>query len=109
MPISDVLKNLRSSGYTKTQDDKTSKDVPESPRIIRLMDDEVKALEPTQKGPGEEIVCEVSGKLEKDGHFHVMSVRAPGGGGMDDEKGMAAEVAGQAPPMMQQQTMPSPS
>ncbi len=101
MPISDVLKNLRSHGYTKTGDDKTSKDAPESPRIIRLMDDEVKALEPYQKGPGEEITCEVSGKLEKDGHFHVMSVRAPGGGGgMDDEKEMAAAVAGQTPSMM---------
>ena len=104
MPVSDVLKNFRQSGYSKEKES----DEHASPRVIKLTDDEIKEVSQYSGGePGGEVKCEVSGRLEKDGHFHVMSVHTSGGG-MDDEKDMAAEVAGR-PPMMQNQTLPSPS
>jgi hypothetical protein len=52
-----------------------SMDEAESPttsRIIKLSDDEQRAL--AQVKPGENITLKVTGNVEKDGHFHVMTV-----------------------------------
>lgn len=65
-------------------------------RIIKLTDDEQKLFE--QANPGEDLACEVHGTLEKDGHFHVMSVGPLGGG--DEEKEMAGQVAEKVMPNM---------
>lgn len=106
MPVSDVLKNFRGSGYSQEPEGKEKGG--DGPRVIRLTDDEMKEVSQYANAkPGEEVTCEISGRLEKDGHFHVMSVR-PTGGGMNEEKDMAAEVAGQ-PPMSRMQVAPSPS
>ena len=109
MAVADTLKKFRSQDYGPKGDapEEGSEDAPETPRTIRLTDDEAKSLQPFQVHPGEEIVLEVSGKLEDDGHFHVMSVKYANPSGMGDED--AAKVAGVEPPMMQMQTQPSPS
>lgn len=104
MPISNVLKNFRDGGYGKNSSESEDKESSSS-RMLQLSEEEVKSLEPYQVKPGEEIILEVSGKLEDD-HFHVMNVKYADGGGMDD---MAAKVAGQEPPMMMNRVLPSPS
>jgi hypothetical protein len=97
MAFSDSLKKMRASGYPggDKEDDDDEKESSGS-RILKLSDDEAKAA---GAKPGQEVKLQVSGTLEEDGHFHVMSVEPAGGGGMPDEQGMAAQVAGQ-PPMM---------
>jgi hypothetical protein len=103
MAIGDVLKNFRQSGYGEKDSTDEESGEPSSSRILKLTDDEIKTIGETE--PGTEVTCEVSGKLE-DGSLRVMSVRGSGGG---MEKDMASKVAGQVPPMMQAQTLPSPS
>jgi hypothetical protein len=105
MPISDVLKNMRSSGFPERKEEDDSDDQESTPRTILLSDDEMKSIGEIK--PGEEVKIEVSGRLEEDGHFHVMSVES--GTTMPDQemKGMAAAVAGV--PVTQDRTMPSPS
>lgn len=92
MDVSNVLKGIRQEGYGQRQDkkDDSKKDDnhSENTRMIKLSDDEVKGLEPYQIAPGEECILEVTGKLEEDGHFHVMSVQYA-----DDEPEMAGQVA----------------
>jgi hypothetical protein len=105
MSYGDALKNVRNKDYG--DDEKEKEEGPSSVRIIKLTDDEMKELQQYQGGPGQEQTCEVTGKLEEDGHFHVMSVHLPGGGGMTDED--AAKVAGVEPRMVNMQTQPSPS
>lgn len=109
MPVSEVLKKFREKGY----EDAPEKEEPETTRVIKLTDEEAKELQGYQKEPGMEQECLVTGKLEEDGHFHVMSVHAPGGGpGQNEMDEMAGQVAGSpmgGPPMMAMQTQPSPS
>lgn len=112
MPVSDVLKNMRDSGYgdkpgAKPADD-SSESSPAMSRVIKLTDDEMKSLEGSAGAPGEEMTLTVTGKLEEDGSFSVMNVGAEGGGPDDAAKQVADGVLG-VPPMMQNQTMPSPS
>lgn len=102
MPVSDVLKNFRNESYGKKDGGKPKEDSG-SPRIIKLTDDEAKELQGYQGEPGGEQTCEVTGRLGDNGEFSVTSVHLPGGG-MGDEKEMAAEVMGKMP-----MTMPSPS
>lgn len=113
MAIADVLKGMRSSGYSKKMEmpEKEEKDDSESdsgPRTIMLSDDEIKSLGQSAK-PGEDVEIKISGKLENDGHFHIMSVEPASTMPDDDMKEMAAKVAGMQAPMVQNQTMPSPS
>lgn len=107
MPFSDVLQSFRKSGYGPDKSEK--KDESGGPRLIKLTDEEVKDLQSYQNGSGEEQTCEVTGRLGSNGEFSVISVRNPGGGsGMGNEDEMAAAVMGKSP-VMQNQTMPSPS
>lgn len=111
MPVSDVLKNFRQGDYGK-KDIPEEKESSDGPRMIKLTDEEVKELQGYQKAPGEEQQCLVSGRLGEDGKFSVVSVHSPEGGpGPNEEKEMAEKMMGPmgGPPMMQQQTMPSPS
>lgn len=117
MSASEVLKGYRSQGYgekpTKSVGADDSTNDPNEPhttsRIVKLSDDEVKGLEQYAIKPGEEVILEMSGNLESDGHFHVMTVKyAEGKGkesGMADEQGMAQQVAQLVRPQIQ----PSPS
>ena len=101
MAMSDVLKKFRD--MPKQEDDSIDEDVDTStPRTILLSDEEVKALGQSTK-PGEEVELSVKGRLEQDGHFHVMSVS--GKTTMPDQEmgDMAAQVAGV------DRAMPSPS
>lgn len=112
MPVSDVLKGFRSSGYEKKEDAPQEKEKESSGvRTLKLTDDEAKEIAGYQQGPGQELTCEITGKLEDDGHFHVMSVHLPGGS-QGDMNEMAKSVAGSSlggTPMMNMQTQPSPS
>ena len=111
---SGALKKFRDSGYPKNGDDEGGDDQPSESsgvRTIKLTDDEVKELSSYQKGPGEEQVCEVSGKLEGN-VLRVLSVRSPGGEGPDvnaDAEEMMSQFRNGQPPMTQSQTLPSPS
>lgn len=98
MPISDMLDKFRKSGYSSP---KKSEDHASTPRTIQLSDDEMKSLQPYNVSPGEEIVLEVTGKVEEDGHFHVMSAKYATGPG--DDSGESK------PPMVRMDTQPSPS
>ena len=104
MAIQDVLKGMRSSGYPPADEKEEEGSDNSSPRTIMLSDDEVKAVGAAQ--PGKEMKIQVSGRLEEDGHFHVMSVERATTMPDQEMKGMAAEVAGV--PMTQDRTMPSP-
>lgn len=100
----DVLKNLRSQDYGSKpgkSDDAQKDDSQTMTRIIKLTDDEQKMFE----GSEGEVACEVHGTLEKDGHFHVMSVSPQGASAPDEEKSMAGQVAQRVMPTIQ----PSPS
>jgi len=93
--VSGVLKGFRqSSEYLKPKEKEDEK--PEGGvRTFKLTDDEMKSL---QSNPGEEVTLQVSGKVEDDGHFHVMSVTSSDGQN-SDEKEMAAQIAPQIPGM----------
>lgn len=107
MPVSDVLKSFRGKGYNP----ESSQDAPiASPRLIKLTDDEMKDLQGYSQGEGAEQECLVTGRLDKDGQFTVISVRSSGEG-PSDEDAMAKQMAGMmsGPPVMQNATMPSPS
>lgn len=92
MDVSNVLKGMRQGGYGsgpgKKDDAKKDENHSENTRMVKLSDDEVKGLEPYQVSPGEEIVLEMTGKLEEDGHFHIMSVKYA-----DGESEMSDQVA----------------
>jgi hypothetical protein len=110
MAVSDVLKGFRKDDY-KGKEKEEKSDSP-GPRMIKLTDDEAKELQGYQKGPGMEQDCLVTGRLGEGGEFTVTSVRSPEGGAPDPD-GMASELMnkmrGGMPPVMQNQTMPSPS
>lgn len=114
MPVSDVLKGFRDKGYgAKEGDDEKESDA--GPRMIKLTDDEAKSLSEYSKDPGMEIECKVMGRLNGS-ELSVSSVSAPGGMGdpentMPDQNMMGrAMSSGQGgTPLMQSQTMPSPS
>lgn len=110
MPLGSVLKSFRDRGYGSGENSGEPEDS-KGPRLITLTDDEAKGLAEYKKEGGDEIVCQVTGRLDGN-EFSVISVTAPGGEekmpGNEDE--MAAKVMGMMgkPPMMQNQTMPSP-
>ena len=96
MAYADALKKYRDSGKDGSMPDKKdegmdSDEQNSTTRIIKLSDDEQKAF--ASANPGEDLACEVHGSLEKDGHFHVMSVQPMGGAGSYDESKMAGQVA----------------
>lgn len=109
---SGALKKFREDGYPKDK----GEGAPESSgvRTLKLTDDESKELAPYQEkfGPGEEMVIEATGKLEGN-TFRVVSVRYAQGGedGSMDANADAEEVMAKfrPGPMMQSQTIPSPS
>jgi hypothetical protein len=97
MAVSDALKKMRSG------------DESQSVRVIKLSEEEAKALDPVPDG--QEVQCDVMAKKEGD-HLHVMSVKYTGGEGTmpdQDMNEMAAKVAGVQAPMMRSQVAPSPS
>jgi hypothetical protein len=102
---SGALKKFRDGGYPESKDEKPD-DQEQGVRVIKLTDDEAKELQSYKEGDGMEQTCEVTGKLEGN-TLRVMSVRRSGGmePNMDAD---AAEAMGK-PPMMQSQTLPSPS
>jgi hypothetical protein len=109
MAVSDALNNMRSQDYGAKPDAGETPEESSGVRVIQLTEEEQKELQGYSGKPGEEITCEVSGKLEQDGHFHVMSVRGTGGGGLDEDAKAVAEGSLGGAPLMQSQTMPSPS
>jgi hypothetical protein len=109
MPIGDALQSLRKSGYgakpsEPESDGEGKSEGSAAPRLIKLTPEEMRYV--ASQGGGGEVTCEVKGRLEKDGSLRVLSVSAPGGG---EEKDMAAQMMGGMPPMMQPQTVASPS
>lgn len=102
MPVSDVLKGLRSSSYgdTKSKDE----DGPSETRSFKLSDEEMKSLGGEEHGS--EVTLQVSGRVT-DGMFHVTSVQGPGGGEPDVNADAEQVMAKMRP--MQMQTVPSPS
>lgn len=54
---------------------------PGTSRIIKLSEEEMKSI---GYEPGKDVSCEVHGKVEKDGHLHVMSVSPMESGGDGD-------------------------
>lgn len=106
---SGALKKFRDEGYPKVKGDEPPQTAgPEPVRTIKLTDDEVKALAGDGLEPGAELTCQITGKLEGS-TFRVMSVESTGieGPNMDAD---AAEAMGKMPPpMVQSQTVPSPS
>jgi hypothetical protein len=111
---SGALKKIRDEGYPKAQGNAPTEQ-PEAAtptaRIIKLTDDEAKELQSYSEGEGTEQTCEVTGILDGN-KLKVTSVRSPEGmePDMDD---MAEEAMGKsgigATPMVQNQTLPSPS
>lgn len=96
MPFGDALENMRKTDYGAPPKKEESKG--ESSRMLHLTEEETKSLAPYQEG-GEEIVLEVTGKLEGD-HFHVMSAKyAPKKEG-EEEPNDAAQVAGLQGPLV---------
>lgn len=112
MPVSDALKQYRDSGYGGKKEDSGEGQKEKTSRVINLTDDEVKSLQPyAEKFQGDDIVAEVTGRLEGS-HFHVMSVKyAEGGSGEPDVNADAEQVMAKyrMGPMVQSQTVPSPS
>jgi len=112
MAVHEALERVRTSdyGFGKDNDQESGsdeKDADSKSRVIQLSDDEMKGLAGYVGAPGEEVRCEVTGTLEEDGHFHVMSVSAPGGGMGQDAM---QKVAGlDQAPVMRSQTQISPS
>ena len=99
MAVSDVLKKFRSMPKPDEEDDYPEES--SSPRVIQLTNDEVKACGGYK--PGADVELKVSGRIEDDNHFHIMSV-SPSSTMPDQEMGnMAAQVAGV------DRAMPSPS
>lgn len=110
MPATDVLKNFRQKNYASTSTDDAGKGMDsekpnETPRIIKLTDEEAKAF--ANAKPGEDLACEVHGSMDGEGGFRVMSVGPmPGGNyGGDDEQKMAGQVMQRVVPNV----APSPS
>lgn len=111
---SEALKKFRESGYPKDKGD-GGEESSSGVRTIKLTDDEKKSLEPYQQkfGLGEEMVLEVTGRLEDHG-FRISSVKYAEGGeseGSMDVNADAEEMMSKyrQGPMMQTQTIPSPS
>lgn len=102
MAISKVLQNFRGGDKKETSPDEGAA---EGPRIFKLTDDEAKSL----AGDGAEKEYIVTGRVGGDGDFTVVSVRSSEE--PDDEENMASQVMGMLgrAPVMQSQTMPSPS
>ena len=107
MSAIDELKSLRSKGYDSGKPEKPGMDSGkpnETPRTIKLTDDEQKIF--AQAQPGEDLACEVHGTYETDGKLLIMSVSPMGSGSIgNEENDMAAKVAMKVQPTMQ----PSPS
>jgi len=94
MAIGEKLKSFRQEGYGGGE----KKEDSPGPRIIKLTDDEAKAL--GEYAGGEEATCTVSGRLEGNS-LTVMSV-SPAEGGPSEEDEMAKQMMGPmgGPPMM---------
>jgi hypothetical protein len=101
MALSGVLKGFRDKGYGAENVEPDDGDS----RVIKLTDDEVKAL--AQYGDGKEATCQVTGRVNGN-ELTVTSVSAGGGGENDEMAEAVMSKMGQAP-VMQPQTMPSPS
>lgn len=107
MAATDALKTLRGKDYgAKPVDASAAAPAPsmETPRVIRLTDDEQKMF--AQAQPGEDVGCEVHGTLDGEGGFRIMSV-APLGDAAEgnDESAMASQVMQRVAPNI----APSPS
>lgn len=117
---SGALKKFRDGGYPKdkgtgpdlTGDNAAAGAAPESVRTLKLTDDEAKELQSYQAAPGEEQTCQITGKLEGN-TFRVMSVSGSGEMGEPnvnaDAEEMMNQFRGGQVPMVQSQTLPSPS
>lgn len=110
---SGTLKKFRESGYPKDAgqaDENPSDPASSGIRTIKLTDDEAKEL--GQSGqPGDEVECTVSGKIEGN-TLRVMSVSSPGADDQNPDANADAEAVMskfRQGPMVQSQTIPSPS
>lgn len=112
---SGALKKFRDSGYPDkapalSGDNAAKGAAPESVRTIKLTDEEAQELQSYQAAPGEEQTCQVTGKLEGT-TLRVTSVT--GSGPMEPNMNADAEEAmsqyNSPGPMVQSQTVPSPS
>lgn len=115
---SGALKKFRDEGYPKdkgtdlTGDNAASGAEPDSVRTLKLTDDEAKELQSYAGAPGEEQTCQITGKLEGN-TLRVMSVTGSGMMGEPnvnaDAEEMMNQFRGSQAPMVQSQTVPSPS
>jgi hypothetical protein len=112
MDVSGALKSFRDGGYGGKDASSEPKEAA-GPRTITLTDDEAKELAGYSGGEGAEQECLVTGRLSGS-ELTVTSVKSSGGGQDDmakevmDRMGGAGRLGSPAP-MMQNQTMPSPS
>src|SRR5258706_13462910 len=100
--VTETLRKVRTSFDNKGPKDEMKgpdDEMKGSSRMVKLTESETKSLEPYQAKPGEEIVLEMSGTLEQDGHFHVMSVSYSEGGAMKEGPSNLDSPGGMSPGM----------
>lgn len=109
---SGALKKFRENGYSKDESPKEDDAKESSGRTIKLTDDERQELSPyAEKFGGDEIVIEVTGRLEDHG-FRISSLKYAQGGkeeGPSDADAAELMAKMRGGPVMQSQTIPSPS
>lgn len=98
MPAADFLKSFRGKGYENTPGKGPEMEKEEGhSRTLSLTDDEKKYFEGAP--PGEDVACEVHGKLSPDGKLMVMTI-SPMGQPQGGENEMAGQVAQKVMPGM---------
>jgi len=108
MSINEELKTFRRKGYKTVPEDEISgreseqAPVNQTPRTVVLTDEEKKGIGPVE--PGTEVTLSVTGSIEQDGKFKILSVSS-GAEQDDSEDEMAGQVAQKVIPSIQ----PSPS
>lgn len=96
MAIADTLKKFRGApADMKDAPDAESQDA--GPRMIKLSDEEMKSMGEAQAG--QEVTAQVSGHLNDQGDFTIMSVEGLGGASAGTPT--PQDVMGGAPPMAQ--------
>jgi len=105
MAVSEVLKGFRKDGYG--QSDGEDKKESSSPRVIKLTDDEAKAL---QGEDGREVTAQVTGRITGS-ELTVTSVQGSGSTMPDENmpEELMKKIGAEQAPTVRPQTMPYPS
>lgn len=99
MPAADFLKSFRGKGYENTPDKGDGMAEEGHSRTLSLTDDEKKYFEGAP--PGQDVACEVHGKVSPDGKLMVMTISPMGQQAPEGEDAMAGQVAQKVMPGMQ--------